>query len=431
MISQGKASRFVRHVAGIAGAAVAAQTIVVVATPVLTRLYTPSDFGVVAVFNSILAVGAVFATLRYESAIPLPREEEAATAVLDLTLGLSVAVACLVLVLGILYGDSLANALGVPTVQPLLWLVPVGVILSGFHASFTRWATRTRDYAAIARQKVSRSVAATITQTLLGLSRGAGPLGLALGLVAGQAVATALLAVRVPLGLTRTSSMRQRAAGALAAATRYRRFPLLSAPSAFLNMVTLHAPAILIAAAYGPVVAGFYALAQRVLGVPMGFLGSAIGEVFMGDSAEGYRDGDLRRIQRLFRKTFATLVISSVVLVGSVAVVAPWVAAFVFGDTWDDAGRYMRALAPMFAMGLVAAPFGSVLAILERQDLYFGRELIRAIIVIGALLLATGQELSAMQGMVALGLAGAVGYGIYVALSWYALLQAVRRRVSP
>jgi len=53
-----------------------AQLIGIVTAPIITRLYTPSDMGVLAVYSSILAIFGVGATLRYEFAYALPRENE-------------------------------------------------------------------------------------------------------------------------------------------------------------------------------------------------------------------------------------------------------------------------------------------------------------------------------------------------------------------
>lgn len=90
---------FVRNVAVLAGGTAAGQAIVVLASPVLTRLYTPEDFGVLAVYASLLCVLSTVATLRYELAIPLPKRDEDAAALVVL---------CLVIVLGM----SLLVAMG-------------------------------------------------------------------------------------------------------------------------------------------------------------------------------------------------------------------------------------------------------------------------------------------------------------------------------
>ena len=79
-------SRFARSASLLAGGAVAGQAIIVAASPILTRLYSPEDFGVLAVFASLLSILSIVASLRYQLAIPLPKTDEEAANVTVLSL---------------------------------------------------------------------------------------------------------------------------------------------------------------------------------------------------------------------------------------------------------------------------------------------------------------------------------------------------------
>ena len=95
-----------------------AQLLLALAMPALTRLYTPADYGTLAVYSSTLTVLLVLASLRYEAAIPLPEDEEVAGSLLALTLIVLAAMAVLVALLVWLAGDAFvarANGAGAPT----------------------------------------------------------------------------------------------------------------------------------------------------------------------------------------------------------------------------------------------------------------------------------------------------------------------------
>jgi O-antigen/teichoic acid export membrane protein len=79
---------FARGVSVLVGGTAGAQLITVLAAPLLTRLYSPEDFGLVAVCASLLALIGVISSRRYELAIPLPDDdvEEANVAMLSLLL---------------------------------------------------------------------------------------------------------------------------------------------------------------------------------------------------------------------------------------------------------------------------------------------------------------------------------------------------------
>ena len=79
-------NRFARSVSFLAGGTAAGQAITVLAAPLLTRLYSPEDFGLLAVYTSLLMTIGVIASLRYQLAIPLPKSDEEAAHVVVLSL---------------------------------------------------------------------------------------------------------------------------------------------------------------------------------------------------------------------------------------------------------------------------------------------------------------------------------------------------------
>ena len=64
-------STFGKSVLMLAGGTAIAQFLSVATSPIISRLFTPDDFGVLSIYVSILSIVAVFATLRYEFAIPI------------------------------------------------------------------------------------------------------------------------------------------------------------------------------------------------------------------------------------------------------------------------------------------------------------------------------------------------------------------------
>ena len=74
--------QFVKATAVLVSGTALAHGITALSLPVLSRLYTPTDFSVLAVFSSILAIIAVAACLRFEIAIAIPQSEEEALGLL-------------------------------------------------------------------------------------------------------------------------------------------------------------------------------------------------------------------------------------------------------------------------------------------------------------------------------------------------------------
>src|SRR3954454_20274925 len=90
------------------------QGMIVLVSPLLTRLYTPADFGVFAVFTALVLMLSVVATLRLETAVVLPERDEEAAALAWSALSAAVVIAGLVGLVGLLAVAPLARWLGTP-----------------------------------------------------------------------------------------------------------------------------------------------------------------------------------------------------------------------------------------------------------------------------------------------------------------------------
>lgn len=404
----------------LAGGTVLGQGIVVLASPIITRLYKPSDFGLLAVYGSILGIISVLASMRYETVIPLPKEDDDAANVMGLALIIVVAISLITGVLSLLMGKQFALLVGSPALESYLWLLPVGVGLIGIYQVFNNWAVRKQAFGQIARTKINQGLGSVLTQIGFGVIN-IKPLGLLIGQVVGLASGASTLfrlflrrdgyVVRA-ISLKRIRNM----------AKRYKKFPTLAALAASLNSFSVYMPAIFLAAVYGPQVAGWFAVTQRAVGMPLNLVSQSIAQVYMGKAASLARSSPIK-LEKLFFSLFLRLLILGLLMTFPIVLIAPRLFVFVFGVAWGESGSYLPRLAPLFIAQFISAPFGSTLDILERQELFFSREAIRIILMLGAFLIVTIYGFSARNSMTALGIAGAVGYALYVVFAFLAIKQ--------
>ena len=190
-----RAQGFRLKVLQVAGGTAMAQGLLVLASPVLTRLYTPADFGVLVVYVAMLAILVILASLRYEYALPIPagrRRGGRPAGGLPAPGGRH----HLPGLAGAARHARTASWAGWarPALAPYLWLVPVSILGAGFYQVFNCWAIRKGGYRRIARTKVTQS----LTQLTLQVGVGAlvkGPLGLLVGDAVGRSNGTRTLAM--------------------------------------------------------------------------------------------------------------------------------------------------------------------------------------------------------------------------------------------
>jgi O-antigen/teichoic acid export membrane protein len=377
--------KFARSVAVMTAGTALGQGLVLASAPLLTRLYTPADFGMLAVYGSIVSLVAVVGALRYELAIALPEDDESAANLLLLALIL-VMVTSLLAGLGVwLLADQLVRLVNTAALKPYLWLVPLGVLGAGIYEALTFWAVRKKAFTTIARTRLTQGAGQVLTQIILGLLK-LGPVGLLLGQALGKAGGSGTLAT-LAWKHDRESIKRISASGMYRAALRYRRFPMLSSSTAVLNYSGLYLPPILLAAFYGPQVAGWFLLGQRVIGLPTMVVGKSVSDVYMGEAAQLVRT-DPHALERLFTKTAKRLTLMGAPPLLVLGLVAPWVFALVFGEGWREAGVYAQLMAVAFLAQFVTTPLEATFAVTERQDLGLARHTIRLVLVVGSLSLA-------------------------------------------
>ena len=350
--------QFARGVSVLVGGTAGAQVLLVLAAPLLTRLYSPEDFGLLAVYASLLALIGVVSSLRYELAIPLPEDDGDAANVAVLCLILVVISTILTGVLVFLMGSAIAAALGVPTLAGYLWLLPVGVLLTGFYSVFKYWAVRTKRFTTIAGTKLRQAVA-TLAIQLAAFKLGG--IALLFGQVAGQGVGSTTLG----LPALKSAGFKQVSwAGVKKAAGRYKRFPIFSTWAGFANTAGLQLPPLLFAALFNPAAAGLYTLANRVLTLPMNLVGGAIGQVFFANAAEAHRVGKLGPLVAQLHAKLAHIGLPPALLL---MLLGPTLFAFVFGEQWHQAGEFAQWMAPWLYLVFVTSPLSSLFAVTEAQ----------------------------------------------------------------
>lgn len=351
---------FVRGVSVLVGGTVGAQVIMVLAAPVLTRLYTPQDFGLLAVFAALLSIVVVVASLRYELAIPLPHDDREAAALLVLSLLIVFAVAALSAIPILLYRHAITRLLNMPGLADYLYLVPLGTLVAGTYNILSYWTLRMKEFTPLAKTKVSQSIASVSIQ-LGGAS--IGPVALLLGQVAGQAMGLFSLGLRVlrhrwPVVRSVTLS------DIAGVAYRYRKFPLFSTWGGLFNTAGAQLPPMMFAALFSPAAAGIYILANHVLSMPMQLLGKEITKVFFSGAAQAHREGRLQLLVARIHDRLAHIGMPPILVL---IIAGPEIFRQVFGPEWREAGVFAQWLAPWLYLVFVTSPLASLFEVLDKQ----------------------------------------------------------------
>lgn len=408
---------FARNVSILTAGTAVTQVLVVLASPLVMQLYTPSDMGMFAVFGSIVGVCGGLACLRYDVAIPQPRSSEVAVNVLALSLAILPATGLVATFVVALAGRSIADLLRVPDIAPYLWLMPLGMVVIGAYEAFNSWFVREGGFTTMARTKFIQS------SSQLGIQLGSGvlaasPWGLCAGLVVGRSVGVGAFFRRF-IGahwlLLRYIKVRT----VVDVAWRYWRFPLISSWSATINNAGTSVPALMLAAFYGSQVAGWYAVAEMIIGLPLGMVSSAVGQVYWGEAARIVHV-DSASLPRRFKALSLRLVVTLLPMGLVGAVLSLWVVPVLFGVSWRNTGIYAAILAVRTCAGGISAATSNLL-LFGYNTWQCGWEILRLVMVVASIWLCGQAELPPVVTIASLAATSTSAYVILYVLNWVAV----------
>lgn len=334
-----------------------AQAVPIGLSPILTRIYTPDDFGVFALYVAIVSVVCVIVTGRYEVAIMLPKKDSDAANIVILSMLISVAVSLLVLAIVFVFNKDIVLILGNPAISLWLYFIPISIFLSGMYQSLNYWCNRNKQYKRISLSNITQSSSSVATQIMFGISQWKSG-----GLIVGNILGS-LIGVFSLLKMAGSSLVQHKedlcVKDVIENAKRYKKFPLFSW-GALLNNAATQVPVFIISKLFGASVTGFYGMAFKILNMPLSLISGAISQVmFQRVSTLSNEHPELLRSFVL--KIFLFLVVMAIPMVLVLTLYGEDIFAWIFGSAWAVAGYYASILSIALAVKFSVSPLSCVL----------------------------------------------------------------------
>lgn len=336
--------------------------------PVLGRIFTPAEFGLLATLTSITSIISVLSTGKYENSVLITDSKNDAANVVGLVLLLSLSILIIAFIVLQLLGDQLGVWLNEPILKNWLYVCPISAYAIVIYNCYNEWCIRNKYFIVLSSNKILNSVAITLSKVFLGFVKVTGN-GLVIGdllgriISAGGCVFKALQKDKSEFFLLSFKRMRY-------LAKRYKNFPKYNLPDNLLNTIGFTLPVLLIGTYFNSNEVGYYAMTMNILSIPISIVSKAVQDVFRQRANEEYvKTGSCVEI---YRRLLKILIIGGVL--GSLLIVffLPDLFSIVLGKQWRISGEYSQILLPMMAINFVAVSLSGVLTITEnlKIDLY-------------------------------------------------------------
>lgn len=378
-------------------AAVLGQLIGLAALPLITRLYSPADFGILATYAATLAIIAPVAAWRFDAAIPAAKTDREGDELLLLALGagvLTALVCTLMIELFVKYSPIAPVGLRDPWLRMFM---PLGIVAASWTVALQFAAIRRKQFSIIGITRLIQPAVGSSVQV------GFGCAGLTQGLVIGHFInsgaGVSLLfrrqwpSVRRRWKVTSPKRLRQ-------VARAYRHFPRQSVLEELARNLSLQLPLLLLATWMGAVEAGVVFMAMRLLGTPQVVLANSISQLFYGNcrtySLEGRLGSEVLRLTERLSLFF----ILPMLFFGWLG--AP-LAGVVFGETWKPLGALIGWMLPWYALRVLMTSISPALYVIGETGFAARLAIIGLVLHLLPLSLAKWWAPTAMAEALALG----------------------------
>ncbi len=404
-------SEFSKNVITLITGTTFSQIIPLCAMPILSRLFTPEEFGVYGFYFSIITILVVFSTGRYEFAIPLPKEKKDAWHILVLSI-LILCIFCLMLALIIAFSNNqIIGFLNKPAIGKLFYLVPVFVFLTGLYNILTMWMHRQKMFVTTSFSKIHNNLWEQLVSIFLGFKKNninlktfstkfssffsnsnlvisannIGFSGLLIGRFFGLLVSNFYLLFKFKKQektlIYKTEKLELKKVALL-----YKDFPIINMFHALSDELKTSGLSFVILYFFMDRSLGIYNQTYKLLRAPLGVIGSAFGHVFFQKAAEmNYNN---LPIKALVFKTIKKLFWIALPIFSLIFAFSPWFFTFFLGEKWSDVGIYAQYMTPWLFVNFIFSPISQVGIIVGKQFQFWMINLISSILVFLSMIIA-------------------------------------------
>ena len=332
-------SDFIKNIFTLLSGATLAQLFTFVSIPILTRIYTPEDFGYIAIYISISTILATAATGRFELAIMLPKKKNEALAIVKGTFKIIGWVSFVSLIL-VLIIKKLNTKLTVFIEPAYFYFIPLSVFIFASINVLLQWQSRNKHFKIQATARIAQSATSNATNIGLGFLQLVKHAGLFIGHILGQALQLMILSKSF-FGTEKKTIKNITKKEVQDELKKNLNFPLYSAPMGILNNFSVDILIYVLNLFFSTSMVGLYTNANKVINYPLSIISQSFTSVFYQKISESKKKVQMYLISYFSNFLIATLAMAPIVFWGEE------IFSFALGKDWTLAGSIAKYLTPL------------------------------------------------------------------------------------
>ncbi|MCD7972159.1 MAG: lipopolysaccharide biosynthesis protein [Candidatus Azobacteroides sp.] len=357
-------SEFKRNAFNLLSANIVSQAVALLIYPLITRMYSPEEFGEYNFFLTLCSIFFVLSTGRYETAILQPKSSKDAIAIFHLGLRITLWF-CLGLLLLILFlKDFILSFFSLSYIKWTIYLIPVIVLLNSIGTMLTYWFNRNKSFNLTAHYTISQSLGSSFFKLLFGWFSYT-KIGLIVATFIGYVCSfTSVLFIKnkkqIIGRLFQSDPVRIKKV-----AKRYENYPKYTLFHTFVNMLSSNLPALMFTPFFGIKIVGFYALAMSIGFRPINIITSSLNQVYFQQLSQRYNEKKpMLPLFKSFCRNFFFIMFPAFVFI---FFFSKDIVPFLFGNEWKETAYILNALLPWFLVSFFTGTFAFIPGIFFKQ----------------------------------------------------------------
>ena len=324
---------------------------------IITRLYSTTDFGVLAIFMSIAGFFSILATARLEYAIILPKSDDEANAITLLSVKSSFFTALFSILFLYVFKTGIQHYFQVHITTHWYILMPLVVFFTAFFNIMLQYHNRFKAYKQIASAQISAGVSQPIISIFI---QNIIAFGLIYAVFISNFIGSLYLASQMRKKKWYVNTMSN-----YEVIKKYRAFPTYNLLHAVLNFVSSSLPVFMLSAVFETQIIGLFTMALGKVFKPINLFGNAIYQVYSKKMIDAIHQQE--NAQQQFKQVFLTLFLAGIIPFLVLYVYAPPLFALFFGKEWFQAGVYLQLLLPWLFMVYLTTSFTFIPNLFNQQ----------------------------------------------------------------
>ena len=356
-------SSFIKNVGIMSISPLITQILTFFIMPVVTRIYSPDDFGLFAIYCALLGPISILSTMGYSTAIVIPKKDAEASTLFSLGIFFTFAVSVLSALLILVISSPLLNWINQAKLDKIIWLIPISIISHGLYMSLRFWNIRKERFKYITGANISRFLTNNTSLLIFGFTGFVSGVYIILADFIASIASPAVLSKNIwkenkELIIKNCSIQKMKEV-----AKRYSKFPKYIMSNDILDQFLIQIPIYILSFYFSQASIGFYALGMRLLVMPINLIGNSIGEVFFQRISK-----DNTNSAHFIENIFKYLVLFAIPVFSFLGLLGEDIFSLFFGKDWSEAGVFSQILCLLIFTKFITIPANYIMLIHEKQE---------------------------------------------------------------